>query len=65
MKNRIITPADLARRWGVHESTIWRMRKNGGLPPRKKVGAKLVWFESDIKEFEENGGDTQKLELMK
>lgn len=53
-KNRVITPTSLAKRWGVTARTVHRMIQAGKLPPRKQLNKRLVWFESDIEEFENN-----------
>jgi predicted DNA-binding transcriptional regulator AlpA len=50
----ILTPADLAARWGKNLSTIWRWAKAGMLPPKMKLGPKSVGFLlADIEAYEE------------
>lgn len=52
---KIIRPAELAEILNCSRVTIWRMRKRGELPPKKKFSNRCTgWLESDIEEWLEN-----------
>ncbi len=53
MKNlRIIRANELAELLSVSITTIFRMYKNGDLPPKVKISKRAVgWTESDIEEW--------------
>lgn len=52
---KIIRPTELAEMLSISKVTLWRMEKNGELPPRKKISERAVgWLESDIAEWLEN-----------
>lgn len=52
---RFIRPAELAEMISVSKSTLWRMEKEGELPPRRKISKRCVgWVESDILKWLQN-----------
>lgn len=56
MNKRIIQTVDLCRLLGLSRSTIWRMERDGLLPPRVDMGIRKVgWLSTDIEQFIENG----------
>ena len=48
-----IRPAQLAARWGVHRTSLWRWIKRGDLPRPTRLGPKTVaWPVKVIEAFE-------------
>ena len=46
---RVLTVAEVARRFALSKSTIWRMVSDGRLPPPSKItGRRVGWMESDV-----------------
>jgi len=49
---KILRVKDLIDMLGVSRSTLWRMEKNGLLPPRRKISTRAVgWLLADIESF--------------
>jgi prophage regulatory protein len=45
---------EVAKRFGIARSTVWRWHELGVLPPSYKLGPSTTrWHEKDIKAFEE------------
>ncbi len=49
-----ITIFDIANRYSISTSTIWRWIKLGKFPKGKKIGGTARWRLSDLEKFEEN-----------
>lgn len=51
----LIRPKELAKRFGMSEAFIWKLRNEGELPPAVKIGrgpkACIGWREEDIAEW--------------
>lgn len=50
--NNIIRAKELAKRLTISIPTLWRMEKNGELPPKIKITERISgWRESDIQKW--------------
>ena len=51
----VLRPKDMQRRWGHSKPTVWRMEKDGRLPPRDAfdaLGQPVGWLVSTIERVE-------------
>jgi len=49
---RFIRSEELSKILSVSKPTIWRMEKNGQLPPKRKIGKRAAgWLDTDIEEW--------------
>ena len=55
MAERIIREKELLTLLGISKSTRWRWEREGILPPRRRLGKRLIgWLASEIEEFLES-----------
>jgi len=52
MNKNLITPAQLADRWSIGESTLGQWRWNGRGPQFLKLGKRIMYRPQDIEAFE-------------
>jgi predicted DNA-binding transcriptional regulator AlpA len=49
VKKQYLRIADICEQFGISRSTLWRWRRDGILPPGKKLTPKTeIWLVSDI-----------------
>ncbi len=49
---KIIRPAELAKQLSISKVSLWRMEKQGKLPPRVRISRRAVgWRSSDIDQW--------------
>lgn len=53
MEKRLLTPDEVAARWGLHPATLanWRCARKG--PPFLRIGRKILYREADVIAWEE------------
>lgn len=52
MEDQLIRPRDLAEKLSISLATLYRMKKDGKLPPQVKIHERAVgWKVSDIEEW--------------
>lgn len=49
---RLLDVQQVAARYGVHRTTVWRWRERGALPPPVTIGRVVRWRPDDLDEFE-------------
>ncbi len=59
MTSEFLSVRDLAERYSINTRTVYRLAKEGKLPPCFRVGMSRRWRLSDMEAFESNG-KTQK-----
>jgi len=52
---RLLTPEQLAVRWGVGKSQVWRLGRDGKVPT-VMVGRYMRFRVADVEAWEQNGG---------
>jgi len=61
-EDRIVRNEELQKMLGIGRTSIWRMEKDGELPPRVKIGSHAVgWRLSDIRAFIANAPTADKV----
>ncbi len=55
MTSDFLSVRDLATRYNINTRTVYRLAKEGKLPPFFKVGASRRWRLSDLMAFENTG----------
>ena len=55
MTSDFLSVRDLATRYNINTRTVYRLEKQGKLPPCFRVGVSRRWRLSDIEEFENTG----------
>ena len=55
MTSDFLSVRDLAKRYDINTRTVYRLAKEGKLPPFFRVGASRRWRLLDIEEFENTG----------
>lgn len=57
MTTRLLTPEQLAERWQVPKSQVYRLARDGRLEPASvKLGRYVRFLADKVEEFEANGG---------
>lgn len=59
-----LTPAELARRWKVAESTLAAWRSNGNGPPYLKIHSVILYRESDVLQYESDNARKSSFEKL-
>ena len=59
MTSDFLSVKDIATRYNINTRTVYRLAKEGKLPPFFRVGMSRRWRLSDMEAFE-NNGKTQK-----
>lgn len=49
---RLLDVRQVAERYGVHRTTVWRWREAGRLPPPVTIGRVVRWRPDDLERFE-------------
>jgi predicted DNA-binding transcriptional regulator AlpA len=46
---RMLRYRDVCKKIGVSRTTVWRLERSGGFPPRRQLSANVVgWVESEV-----------------
>lgn len=53
---QMLNSEQVAKRCGVHASTIYRLMRDGKFPQSVKIGHQHRWRSSDVESFIEKGG---------
>ena len=54
IENKYYLKADLRRRYGVSDPTLWRWIKRGLIPQGAYIGAKKCWTPDEVLEADKN-----------
>lgn len=61
-QDRLLTTADLARRWRTTEQAVYGARYRGNCPNAIRIGKRLLWRLADVEAWEQErlGDDVQR-----
>ena len=48
-----LTPSDLAARWGCTREWVWRLARDGHIPPGTPTTSGRIWTLTDIEAYEQ------------
>lgn len=52
MTDPLLTPGDLAARWGCSREWVWRLARDGQIPPGTVTTAGRMWTLADVEAYE-------------